>query len=131
MVADPQAQLVVITDANILINFLHIGQLPLLGKLTAYRFVVPHEVIAEIEAPVHAADLAKAIAEGHLAAALIDSPTALALFAELEGRLLRTEHLILCAIREGHLTVEKADEFKAVLAARRYVMAFSSFSDCL
>lgn len=39
---------VVVTDANVLINFCHIGQLPLLGALTPYRFFVPQEVINEI-----------------------------------------------------------------------------------
>ena len=39
---------VVITDANILINLIHIGQLPLLGSLVEFDFVVPDEVVAEI-----------------------------------------------------------------------------------
>jgi hypothetical protein len=38
---------VVVTDANILINLIHVGRLDLLGKLPPYSFVVPEEVVKE------------------------------------------------------------------------------------
>lgn len=165
-----QPAVVVITDANVLINFFHIGQLPLLGKIAGYRFVAPLEVIAEVDEPAQAAALAAALDNGHLAELVIDNPAALELFAELrslmgrgeaaclaaaatldhliasdekrrfkrktiellgEGRLLRTEDLILCAIRDGLINVAEADAFKATLAANRYAMAFASFGDLL
>ena len=37
----PTVTTVVITDTNVLINFLHIGQLALLGELPAYRLQLP------------------------------------------------------------------------------------------
>jgi len=46
-----------------------------------------------------------------------------------EDRLLRTEDLLLCAIREELITVAQADNFKATLATNRYAMAFASFAD--
>ena len=37
---------VVVTDANILINLIHIGRLSILGSLPQFEFVVPDEVVA-------------------------------------------------------------------------------------
>jgi predicted nucleic acid-binding protein len=170
MTAGAQPSVVVITDANVLINFFHIGQLSLLGKLAKYRFAVPMEVIAEVDEPAQATELAAAFEGGILEKLVIDDPITLGLFSELrsqmgrgeaaclaaaairkhliasdekkrfkrktiellgEGRLLRTEDLIICAIREGHVTVDEADGYKAILAANRYAMAFASFFDVL
>jgi hypothetical protein len=44
---------VVITDTNVLVNFLHIGQLTLLGELPAYRFQLPAEALQELADPGH------------------------------------------------------------------------------
>jgi hypothetical protein len=41
----PTVTTVVITDTNVVINFLHIGQLVLLGALPAYRLQLPTEVL--------------------------------------------------------------------------------------
>lgn len=161
---------VVITDANILINLLRIGQLPLLGELDAYRFLVPEEVVGEIIDPAQSEQIASAIAAGYLEQVAVDTMESLALFAELrdvmgrgeaaclalaattgsylasdekkrfrrraveligEPRILRTESILLEAIRQGRITVSMADGFKAVLDANRYVMPFGSFSDLL
>jgi hypothetical protein len=46
---------VVVTDANVIINLFHIGQLPLFGALHPYRFRVPAEVVAEILDPTQQA----------------------------------------------------------------------------
>jgi len=43
---------VVVTDTNILINLIHVGQLELLAKLPAYSFVVPEEVVNEVPIPI-------------------------------------------------------------------------------
>ncbi len=162
--------IVVITDANVLINFLRIGQLPLLGKLDAYRFLVPEEVVGEITDPAQRDALAVAIAAGHLGQIVVDTIEALALFAALrdvmgrgeaaclalaatmgshiasdekkrfrrraieligEARILRTESILLEAIRQGRISVPEADGFKAVLEANRYSMSFVSFSELL
>jgi hypothetical protein len=48
-----------------------------------------------------------------------------------EARILRTKHLILRAIRCGHLSIAEADACKAVLHAKRYAMPFKSFGELL
>ncbi|MEN8500933.1 MULTISPECIES: hypothetical protein [Paraburkholderia] len=158
----------VITDANILINFHHIQQLPLLGVLLPYRFSVPLEVVDEIVDEQQRASVRAALAAGHLRTFEIDDLDALALFSELrdsmgrgeaaclavaatqghhiasdekkkfrrtaieligEARILRTQDLMLHAIRSRKITVEQADGFKKILATKRYVMAFGSFGE--
>ncbi len=162
--------IVVVTDANVLINLLRIGQLPLLGKLDAYRFLVPEEVVAEVTDPDQREALSSALAAGYLRQAVVDTMESLALFAELrdvmgrgeaaclalaattgchiasdekkrfrrraveligEERIVRTEGILLEAIRQGRISVAEADGFKEALAANRYSMPFQSFSDLL
>lgn len=48
MMPAPAPTTVVITDAHVLINFMHIGQVALLGELTAHRFKLPTEVLNEL-----------------------------------------------------------------------------------
>ena len=56
----------VITDANILINFIKIGRLDILQKLRMYAFYVPEEVYAEITYPAQRLVLDRALAQGWL-----------------------------------------------------------------
>lgn len=164
------ATTVVITDTNVLINFMHIDQVALLGELLAYRFGLPAEVLQELTEVHQRASIDAAIAAGHIDLLVIETMDALALFAELrdlmgcgeaaclavaattgchlasdekrrfrrkaieligEERILRTEDLLLEAIRCGHITVAQADEYKAVLAGNRYTMPFASFAERL
>jgi hypothetical protein len=53
---------VVVTDANVIINLFHIEQLPLFGALPPYRFRVPAEVVAEILDPTQQAAVTACIA---------------------------------------------------------------------
>ena len=93
---------VVVTDANVLINFFHIGRLPLLGALTPYRFVVPAEVVNEITEPAQKADVARALVQGVLTETVIDSIEALALFGTLRDLMGRGEAACLAlAATEG------------------------------
>lgn len=46
-----------------------------------------------------------------------------------EGRLLRTQDLLLHAIRIEKMTVQEADETKAFLETKRFKMKFESFGD--
>lgn len=161
---------VVVTDANVLINLIRIGQLPLLGQLDGYRFLVPAEVVNEITEQDQREALSEALARGYLEQVVVDTMESLQLFAELrdvmgkgeaaclalaatmgshiasdekkrfrrraveligEERIVRTEGILLAAIRQGHISVAEADGFKAVLAANRYAMSFGSFSELL
>jgi len=164
------AETVVVTDANVLINLIRIGQLPLLGQLDGYRFLVPAEVVNEITEPDQREALSWALTEGHLEQLVVDTMESLQLFAELrdvmgmgeaaclalaatrgchiasdekkrfrrrameligEQRIVRTEGILLTAIRQERISVAEADGFKAVLAANRYAMSFGSFSELL
>jgi predicted nucleic acid-binding protein len=65
-VSSSAAHVIVIIDANILINLMHAGRLELLGELPRFAFVVPTEVVAEITAPDQKAQLAAALNRGAL-----------------------------------------------------------------
>ena len=162
--------IVVVTDANVLINLIRIGQLPLLGQLDGYRFLVPAEGVNEITEQDQREGLSGALAGGYLEQVVVDTMESLQLFAELrdvmgkgeaaclalaatmgchiasdekkrfrrraveligEQRIVRTERILLAAIRQGRISVAEADGFKAVLAANRYAMSFGSFSELL
>lgn len=164
----PAATTVVITDANVLINFVHIGQVALLGDLPTYRFQLPAEVLHELIDDDQRAQIEAAIAAHQLDLMVIEALDTLTLFGELrdlmgrgeaaclavaattgchlasdekkrfrrkaveligEARIVRTEDLLVEAIRCGKRTVAQADEYKAILAANRYAMPFSSFAD--
>lgn len=166
----PVATTVVITDTNVLINFMHINQVALLGELPAYRFRLPAEVLQELTDVDQRASIDAAITAGHIDLLVIEAMDALELFGDLrdlmgrgeaaclalaatagyhlasdekkrirrkaieligEERILRTEDLLLEAIRCGRITVAQADEYKAVLAVNSYAMPFTSFAERL
>ncbi len=161
---------VVATDANILINLIHIGRLSILGSLAQFEFVVPDEVVAEILNEEQSAALRAAIDASHLARVGFQDTEELSAFAALAsflgkgesaclalaqqrgwwvasdeggafrreaqqrlgpGRLVNTPGLLLSAIRAGVLTVEEADQAKAVLEQHRFRVTFKSFRDLL
>lgn len=74
---------VVITDANVLINFVHIGRVALLGELPTYRFQLPAEVMNELVDEQQRAQIEAAIASRQLDLMVIDSMEALVLFGDL------------------------------------------------
>jgi predicted nucleic acid-binding protein len=74
---------VVVTDANVLINLMHAGHLNLLGALTAFEFVVPDHVVAEITVPAQRQDLEIALTRSSLSKQSITDPRELATYAEL------------------------------------------------
>jgi len=161
---------VVVTDANILINLLHIGRLSILGRLTQFEFVVPDEVVAEISNDDQAEALQVAIDAQYVTRVSFQDTEELTAFAAFglflgkgesaclalaqqrewwvasdeggafrreaqqrlgPGRLLNTPGILLSAIRAGALTVEEADEAKAVLEQHRFRLRFGSFRELL
>ncbi|MCG8556095.1 MAG: hypothetical protein MJD61_12545 [Proteobacteria bacterium] len=82
---------VVVTDANVLINLMHVTRLSLLNDLTGYQFVVPDHVRLEITNPDQAAVLDEAVTQGWLRVEAVTDMGALALFAELVTRVDRGE----------------------------------------
>jgi predicted nucleic acid-binding protein len=167
---DAEAATVVITDANVLINFVVIEQLSLFGAIEGYQFHVPTDVVEEIVDDEQHSAVLKAIAAGHLKQVTLDTIDTIALFAQLrdvmgrgeasclalavstgayvasdekkrfrrraidllgEERILRTESVLLEALRQGRITIAEADAFKATLEAHRYAMPFTSFAELL
>lgn len=74
--------IIVITDANIIINLFHIGQLSLFGSLPPYRFRVPSDVVVEILDPAQQIAVRNCIEAGLLEEIVVDTMVALPLFAE-------------------------------------------------
>jgi predicted nucleic acid-binding protein len=161
---------VVVTDANILINFMRAERLPLLGALASFEFVIPEEVVAEITDPVQREQLEAALTRGELHTFVLEDIAELTIYAELrhvmgkgeaaclalaevrgwivasdekkrfrrevivrlgEGRLVTTAGLFVLAIRAGLLSVEEADQAKAMLERHRFRMKFQSFRNLI
>jgi predicted nucleic acid-binding protein len=164
------SETVIVTDANILINLIHVARLDLLGTLPAFRFVVPDHVAVEIRIPEQRQQFQAALTRHDLHQESLTAPEELALYAELhrvmgqgeaaclamaesrgwmvasderrrfrrevlsrlgEGRLVTTPGLLVLAIRAGCLSVEEADQMKAVLERHRFRMTFGSFRDVI
>jgi predicted nucleic acid-binding protein len=85
------AEIVVVTDANVIINLLHIGQLTILGSLPPYRFCIPSEVLAEILDPAQQATVRTCIEAGHIEEIVVNNMAALSLFADLRDMMGRGE----------------------------------------
>lgn len=109
-----ECTVIVVTDANVLINFYHIGQLPLLGDLPPYRFTVPQEVIDEIVEEQQRAAVELAVQAGHLQRFVVDGLEAIALFAQLRDVMGRGEAACLAtAAMEGcHVASDEKGRFR-------------------
>lgn len=75
--------MIIATDANILINFIHVGRLDLLGALPGKAFTVPIPVVREIRDSAQAAVLQKALRAEHLGQADLTGPDELEYYANL------------------------------------------------
>lgn len=82
MASDVAVQ-VVVTDTNILINFIRAECISLLGRLTAFEFVLPKEVVSEITDPVQRTHLEAALTRGELRTIVLDDIAELTTYAEL------------------------------------------------
>ena len=96
---------VVVTDANVLINFMHVGRLSLCADLPNLEFVVPDHVRQEISWKGQRAELDEALAAGALDAASITDPGDIRTFAKLLARLGRGEAACLVLAEKNGWTV--------------------------
>jgi predicted nucleic acid-binding protein len=95
---------VVVTDANVLINLMHVSRLDLLARIPNHEFVVPEHVREEIMIPDYRAALDAAVTQGWLKIESIDDVEAITLFTELIGCVGRGEAAcIAIAARAGWL----------------------------
>lgn len=105
---------VVVTDANVFINFIHIGQLELLTRLPGLRFVVPEHVVEEVHEPAQAAELSDFIESGGLKRVRITEPAELERYAELTETLGKGESacLALAEARGWFLASDERRKFR-------------------
>lgn len=96
----PDARVVVVCDACVLINFLIVGRLDLLAGNPDFRFVVTEHVIAEVTDPDQQARLQAAIENGEIEQVDLTGPEGLALFADLR-RILGSGEAAAIALAEG------------------------------
>lgn len=82
---------VVVADANVLINLIHVSRLGLCADLPGLSFMVPDHVSREIRRPGQRAQLDDALNSGALQLCSISDPEDLGLFADLIVRLGRGE----------------------------------------
>jgi predicted nucleic acid-binding protein len=101
--ADKSGTTVVLTDANVLINLIHIGQLRLFRQLQGFRFVVPDHVVAEINQRNQEDALCQAINEGMLEQTSITDLDEMSAYAELHRTLGQGEAACLAiAVHRGY-----------------------------
>jgi predicted nucleic acid-binding protein len=74
---------IVVADAGVLINLIHVDSLQLLGRLVRFEFVVIEHVVKEITRPDQAAVLAHAIQKGWIRREDLNRPDGLEAFADL------------------------------------------------
>ncbi len=93
---------VVVTDANVLINLMHVERLELCASLPDLEFVVPDHVREEIMLPEQRTVLDRAVADGTFEISSITEPGDIGMFADLTRHLGRGESACLVlAVRHG------------------------------
>lgn len=105
---------IVVTDANVLINLMHVSRLGLLANIPNHEFVVPEHVREEITIPEQRVTLDEAVSDGWLKIEIIDDLEAITAFTELIAHIGRGEAAcIAIAAKTGWLIA--SDEKKRFL----------------
>ena len=105
---------IVVTDANVLINLMHVSRLGLLAQIPNYEFVVPEHVREEITIAEQRTTLDAAVTAGWLKIEVIDDIGAITVFTELIAHIGRGEAAcIAIAAQKGWLIA--SDEKKRFL----------------
>ncbi len=107
-------QRIVVTDANVLINLIHVDGLAMIAGLPDYEFVVVDAVVEEITDEQQAAALQTAFEQNHLRRESLTELDALALFAELVQVMGRGEaaSLALAAGKDWYLACDEKRVFR-------------------
>ena len=111
---------VVVTNANVLINLIHIDRLDLLGALASYEFVVPPEVEAEIRVPDYSRALARAFDADHIRRRAFTSTDELVLYAEHTHVIGRGEAacLAMAEVQGWYVASDEQHKFLQLVKAR-------------
>lgn len=96
---------VVVADANVLINLLHVSRLGLCADLPGLRFMVPDHVSREIRRPQQREQLDDALKSGVLQLCSISDPEDIGLFADVIVRLGRGEAACLVLAKRHGWTI--------------------------
>lgn len=117
--ADPSSTIVV-TDANLLINLIHVGRLLLLGQLPGHRFVVPDAVVAEVSFDDQRAQLTAAVAAGAVSLCPLTDMSGLSLFAQFRTVMGAGEAacLALAEVNGWHVASDEKRRFRREVTAR-------------
>ena len=100
-----QAVCIVVADANVLINLIHVARLAFCSELPGYEFVVPDHVRREVSQPEQKAALDHALQTGVLTQVSITDPADIGEFADLITRLGRGEAACLVLAERNGWTV--------------------------
>jgi predicted nucleic acid-binding protein len=111
---------IVVTDANVLINLMHVSRLGLLAKIPNHEFVVPEHVREEITIPGQRATLEAAVNDGWLKVEVIDDLGAITMFTELIARIGRGEAacIAIAAKERWHIASDEKKRFLREVEAR-------------
>lgn len=111
---------IVVTDANVLINLMHVSRLGLLAKIPNHEFVVPEHVREEITMPEQRAALDAAVSDGSLKVEVTHDLGTITMFTELVAHLGRGEAAcIAIAAKEGwYLASDEKKRFLREAEAR-------------
>lgn len=116
----PPPTQIVVADANVLINLLHVGRLELCSQLPHLRFVVPDHVREEVTDPDQRAELDHAFEQGHFQLAELSELSDLAMFADLTTHLGRGEAacLVLAARHGWTIASDEKGRFRREATAK-------------
>lgn len=111
---------IVVTDANVLINLMHVSRLGMLADIPNHEFVVPEHVREEITIPEQRTTLDAALTAGWLKLEIIDDLGAITVFAELSAYVGRGEAacLAIAEQRGWHIASDEKKRFLREAIAR-------------
>ena len=111
---------IVVADANVLINLMHVARLGLCAELPGLEFMVPDHVREEITVPAQRIELDRALDSGLMQLASITDPGDIGLFADLITRLGRGEAacLVLAAKHGWSVASDEKRRFRGEAVSR-------------
>jgi predicted nucleic acid-binding protein len=120
MPVDQPPSCVVVTDASVLINLMHVGRLPLMATALGYRLVMPQEVDLEITDSAQRAIVDAGCACGYLRVDALTDPVGIAVFAQLARRFGRGESacLAMAEVKGWALATDEGRRFRREAEAR-------------
>ena len=117
----PPPNRVIVTDANVLINLVHVRRLDLCGSLPGHEFVIPDHVSVEVSRAPHRAVLDDAIARRVIRVEVITDLAAVGLFTDLTTHIGRGEAACLALANERGWSVASDEKRRFRREAERLI----------